>query len=139
MIARLDDPWFEAGFICKAETDGSYRVHHEGGSPIKFEESQGLRLWCPCGYGSKDSGGETLYPLDLSLNCGRPHGVLIVFANPPSGILPPISFGPTNKSGQTHPRWTVVGNCLGNLTLSPSVDVGNPSCWHGFIQNGIIK
>jgi hypothetical protein len=30
------------------------------------------------------------------------------------------------------------GTGLSDLTLSPSVDVGEPSCWHGFIRNGEV-
>lgn len=140
MIAKLNDPWFEAHFIYDARRDGKYRIHHPDGTPTKFKESQGLFLWCPCGYDTKDKDGNLKYPLDLSLNLGRPHGVLIVFSNPPSGIIPPTNFGPKSKRDKsTHPRWSVTGSSLTDLTLSPSVDVGEPSCWHGFIQNGVVS
>lgn len=140
MIAKLTDPWFEAHFIYDAQSDGSYRLHHPDGSPTTFAEAQGLFLWCPCGYNATDKDGQLKYPLDLSLNHGRPHGVLIVFSNPPSNIIPPVNFGPTSKANKSiHPRWTVSGNALDNLTLVPSVDVGDPSCWHGFITNGEVS
>lgn len=141
MIAKLTDPWFEARFIYDVQPNGSsYRMHHEDGSPTTFAEAQGLFLWCPCGYGAKDKDGSLKYPLDLSLNHGRPHGVLIVFANPPSGIIPPANFGPTSKKDKSvHPRWNVGGTGLDDLTLSPSVDVGDPSCWHGHIHSGEVS
>jgi hypothetical protein len=139
--APLIDPWFDAGFIRDAQEDGGYRVHHENGEPIKFSEAQGLYLWCPCGYGARDKDGSLEFPLDLSLNHGRPHGLLIPFSNPPSGIAVPANFGPVDKNtGTTHPRWQVVsGSGLSDLTLAPSIDVGKPSCWHGFIQSGVVK
>lgn len=140
MIAKLTDQWFEAHFIYGAQPDGSHCIHHPDGTPTTFAESQGLFLWCPCGYGAMDKDGNLKYPLDLSLNHGRPHAVMIVFANPPSGIIPPADFGPVSKANKSvHPRWNVSGSGLNDLTLTPSVDVGEPSCWHGFITNGVIS
>lgn len=137
----LTHPWFEAHFIHRAQSNGSYYDcnPYEGEDPVEFKDAQGLRLWCPCGIDERDKDGNLRYPLDLSLNKGRPHGCLIMFRNPPSGILPPPNFGPMSRYGKNHPRWTIVsGSGLVDLTLTPSIDVGNPSCWHGYIKNGIV-
>jgi hypothetical protein len=137
--ARLTDPWFEAGFYGEVDKK-SWRENHEDGSPMKFSESQGIFLWCPCGYGLLDKDGKERYPLDLSLGLGRPHGLLVPFANPPSGIVLPADYGPIGRDKKTHPRWTVSGTSLEDLTISPSIAVGeNPECWHGYIQNGEVK
>jgi hypothetical protein len=136
--ARLTDPWFEAEFYGEVSAE-SWSQNHADGSPIKFSESQGLFLWCPCGYGLLDKDGKERYPLDLSLNRGRPHGVIVPFANPPSGIPLPADHGPVSRDGKTHPRWTVSGTGLHDLTVTPSIAVGkNPECWHGFIRNGEV-
>jgi hypothetical protein len=126
MIARLTDPWFEAEFLGCITPDGrSHRHAHEDGTPLAFGEAQALFLWCPCGFGKPE------YPLDG----GRPHGVIVPFANGPGGPVP-ADFGPLSKDKKTRPRWTVSGDSLGNLTCTPSVAVGDPECWHGFITNG---
>lgn len=123
MRAKLNDVWFEAKFIGFIEPDGSsYRHRHEDGRDITFEEAQGILLWCPCGY------GDPKYPLDG----GRPHGLLVIFA----GRGAPDDFGPFSKDKKSHPRWNVGGSSLNDLTCTPSVAVGNPECWHGFITNG---
>lgn len=137
----LTHPWFEAHFFSEAEANGSYRDSSpfEGEPAIPFSQAQGLLLWCPCGIDELLPDGSLRYPLDLSLNKGRPHLCMVVFSNPPSGIVTPANFGPVSKNDPNrHPRWVVSGTGLSDLTLSPSVDVGNPSCWHGFIQNGIV-
>ena len=136
---RLTDTWFEAKFYGEVIGD-SLRLKHEDGSPMTFAEAQGLWLWCPCGFGALDKYGKELFPLDLTLNLGRPHGLEIPFANPPSGVQLPAGHGPLGRDGVTHPRWTVVsGSGLHDLTISPSIAVGeNPECWHGFIRAGEI-
>jgi hypothetical protein len=137
--ARLTDPWFGACFYGEVD-EKSWRENHEDGSPMKFSEAQGIFLWCPCGYGELDKEGKERYPLDLSLNLGRPHGLLVPFANPPSGIPLPADHGPVGRDKKTHPRWEVAGTSLEDLTISPSIAVGeNPECWHGHIQNGVVK
>lgn len=137
--APLTDPWFEAEFYGEADDKG-FRIAHEDGSPMTFAEAQGLFLWCPCGYGELDKEGKERYPLDLSLNCGRPHGILIPFANPPSGVQLPPEHGPKSRDGSTHPRWTVSGSGLHDLTITPSIAVGSdPECWHGWITNGEVR
>jgi len=139
--ARLIDPWFEAAFYGEATSDGTLRLTHEDGSSMAFTESQGLFLWCPCGYGLLDKEGKERYPLDLSLNLGRPHGLLVPFANPPSGITLPVDHGPLGRDGSSHPRWTVSGTSVADLTLTPSIAVGpgDHECWHGFITNGEVQ
>ena len=139
MPARLTDPWFDAHFIAEVGNDGSYRVNLDSEVPYTFSQSQGLFLWCPCGFGMLDKNGKERFPLDLSLNLGRPHGLLVVFSNPPCGIIPPADFGPTSRDGAKHPRWTVSGSGLEDLTLEPSVAVGKPECWHGFITDGEVR
>ena len=83
--ARLTDPWFQAHFFAEVGIagPGTYRNRFDSGFPYSFAQSQGLFLWCPCGYGLLDKEGKERYPLNLSLNRGRPHGALIVFGNPP--------------------------------------------------------
>lgn len=114
---RLTDPWFEAEFYGNA----SAHTHHRQGDNI--EGAQGILLFCPCGYGTD-----------------RAHGLMIPFANPRNAPLPPRDHGPcTRNNSDEHPRWTMSGSGLHDLTLTPSVDVGNDSCWHGFITNGEVR
>ena len=134
--AQLADPWFEAHFITGAGDDGGF---HVGQNDIPFSQSQGLFLWCPCGFGALDEEGDERFPLDLSLNRGRPHGVLIPFNNPPCGTIVPANFGPLSRDKKSRPRWTVSGSDLSDLTITPSVAVGDPECWHGFITDGVVK
>jgi hypothetical protein len=136
---RLTDAWFEVRFYGEVNGD-SIRLVHEDGSPMKFSEAQGLWLWCPCGFGLRDKDGKELYPLDLSLNLGRPHGLQIPFANPPSGVQLPPDHGPVSRDGLSHPRWNVSGSGFDDLTITPSIAVGkDPECWHGYITNGEIR
>jgi hypothetical protein len=138
-VPRLIDPWFQAKFYGDVTATGWRHVHEDGAS-MTFAESQGLFLWCPCGFGLLDKAGKELYPLDLSLQLGRPHGVLVPFANPPSGVPLPTDHGPVGRDTKTHPRWTVSGTGLHDLTITPSIAVGeNPECWHGFITAGEVK
>lgn len=119
MNASLLDPWFEAEFYGQV-TDSTYR--RQGG---EIEGAQGLLLWCPCGYGKPE------YPLEG----GRPHAVIVPFLNPRNAPEVTAGHGPQNKSGGARPRWTMSGTRLGDLTLSPSIDV---SCWHGYIRVGRV-
>lgn len=122
---KLTDPWFDAKFIGGYSADG--KSHHELPS---IEGAQGVFFWCPCGYGKPE------FPIDG----GRPHGVEVLFANPRNAPPPPPDAGPHSKSDPSvHPRWTMSGSSLDDLTCAPSVDVGNPSCWHGYITNGEVK
>lgn len=116
VIARLDDPWFEAEFVGGAAESGSYR------RLPSIDGAQGVFLWCPCAYG----------------NDQRAHGLIVSFANPRGAPAAPGNFGMRARNGGPPPRWQMSGSGLGDLTLAPSVDVGEPSCWHGFIQNGIV-
>ena len=130
MTEKLINPWFEAHFFCNAHTDGSYRGHHEDGSSILFSESQGVLFWCPCGV------NDPKFPIDG----GRPHMCQIVFRNPPNGIQPPLNFGPESRHKKgVHPRWQIVsGTSLDDLTLDPSIAIGDPECWHGHIKQGVV-
>jgi hypothetical protein len=107
--APLTDPWFAAAFYGAVAPDG--RAWTE---KMPFAASQGLFLWCPCGYGLLDKAGKERFPLDLSLNLGRPHGLLVPFANGPGGVLPadhgPIAVGPADNE-----------------------------CWHGYITGGQVR
>jgi hypothetical protein len=123
LIARLDDPWFEAEFQKNTTAKG-----HEGTDSL--EGADGIFLWCPCGYGKPG------FPLDGA----RPHGLIVSFANP-RGCPPAPPDAGSRSAGGGPSRWTIVsGTGLSDLTLSPSVDVGSKTskCWHGFIQNGIV-
>jgi hypothetical protein len=129
-MAKLTDPWFEARFICEASDNGGYRHEHVDGSAITFAESQGIELWCPCGYGKPE------FPLDG----GRPHMVMVPFSNPPCGIACPIKFGPESRDkSKPRPRWSVSGTGLSDLSTAPSIAVGTPECWHGYIAAGEVK
>lgn len=129
MIAKLTDPWFDAEFYGEADDKGGHR--HQGG---QIEGAQGLFLWCPCGYGKPE------FPLEG----GRPHGVMVPFANPRNAPQLPPNHGPQSARDPAapRPRWQMQGNGLGDLTTSPSVQVGSPSdntaCWHGYITNGEV-
>lgn len=108
---KLTDESLEAQFI--HDVDGKcFRVTDE------IVGSQGLLIYCPCGGG---------------------HCIMIPFANPFNAPKLPPDFGPLSRDGTSHPRWNVSGDSLENLTLTPSVDVGITSCWHGFITNGEIR
>jgi len=142
--APLTDPWFDAKFYNGANADVSYYSTFDGdpgwnNRPVEFAEAQGLILWCPCGYGEKDAAGNERFPTDLSLGKGRPHAILVPFANPPCGIQLPADHGPVGRDGKTRPRWQVAGSGLHDLTTNPSIAVGTPECWHGWIQGGIVK
>lgn len=139
MNVSLLNPWFAAKFYYEG-TVKSFRMARVDGSPVLWAESQGLSLWCPCGYGLLDKEGKEMYPLDLSFNKGRPHGLLIPFSNPPSGVQLPVDHGPLSRDGKSHPRWTATGTSLNDITLTPSVAVGpiGSECWHGFIRNGDV-
>lgn len=113
MIARLTDPWFEARFI--RETNAHGHRHHD-----KLDGADGIFLWCPCSYG----------------NDARAHGLIVSFANP-IGAPVAVDGGSCDRNGVPK-RWAMTGTGLADLTLSPSVDVGDPSCWHGYITNGDV-
>ena len=109
---RLTDPWFEAYFITDGSIPGQRRRHVE-----TLAEAQGLVLFCPCVFGRTEGA----------------HGLIVPFTNAPEH-----NFGVTARDGVTRPKWTASGTNLTDLTLSPSVDVGTPSCWHGWIRGGEI-
>jgi hypothetical protein len=138
--ALLTDPWFAARFYGHVGDRSWWEQNPTTGAPLSYGEAQGLFLWCPCGYGKLDKDGAELYPLDLSLKRGRPHGLLVPFGNPPSGVPLPADHGPIGRDGIHRPRWTVSGTSLADLTTTPSIAVGPPNneCWHGFITNGIV-
>lgn len=122
MTVKLIDPWFDSEFYGDA-TDYSYRLQGP-----ELDGAQGLFLWCPCGFGKPE------FPLEGP----RPHAILVPFANPRSAPVAPGGHGPTSRDGSHRPRWTVSGTGLEDLTLSPSIDVGTPSCWHGHVRNGEV-
>lgn len=123
-MPQLTDPWFGAKFYGEAE-ERSFRTHYPDGSLIPWNKAQGLFLWCPCAYG----------------NDKKAHGLLVPFLNPPSGVALPTDHGPLSRDGKSHPRWTVTGTGLHDITTSPSIAVGSAKdeCWHGFIINGEVK
>ena len=120
MSARLTDPWFEATFLTETTAKG----HRECDT---LEDADGVQFWCPCGFGKPD------YPIDGA----RPHGVIVSFGNPRRVPVPPPDAGSQSRNGGPS-RWTVSGTGLHDLTLSPSVAVGTPECWHGWITNGEV-
>lgn len=119
--ARLEDPWFGAHFIGEVEENGSYRWIDS------IEGAQGIFFWCPCGFGK---------PQFQDPDGGRPHGVLLPFSNPRGAPVAPDSF---NRQAASHtPRWAMEGTEIADLTLSPSVAIGKPECWHGYIKAGEV-
>jgi hypothetical protein len=125
--AKLSDPWFEAKFYGYTSASG-YRTEHAGGRPVAFDEAQGLMLWCPCGFSDPRYQGDG----------GRPHAILVPFANGPGGPCHP-EHGPTSSRGDgARPRWTVTGSSLEDLTITPSIAVASPECWHGYITAGLV-
>jgi hypothetical protein len=125
MIALLIDPWFEAKFYGRVSAAGEC-WHLDG-----IDGAQGVQLWCPCGYGKPE------YPLDG----GRPHACRVPFANPRNAPMLPPDHGPQRTGDPTgpRPRWQMAGTGLGDLTCAPSIAVGSPECWHGFIVNGEVR
>jgi len=117
MIARFDDPWFEAKFVKDTTARGcTYTDSIDG--------ADGVQFWCPCGYGKPE------FPLDG----GRPHAVRVSFANPRGCAPVPDDAGSQGRVGKPS-RWVVSGTGFHDLTLSPSIDVG---CWHGHVTNGVV-
>jgi hypothetical protein len=119
-MPHLTDPWFDATFL-----KGTTAKGHQDTDTL--EGADGIFFWCPCGYGKPE------FPLDGS----RPHGVIVSFANP-RGCPAAVEGGSRSRDGGPS-RWTMSGSGLNDLTLSPSIAVGTPECWHGWIQNGEIS
>lgn len=119
---RLTEPWFAAKFIGEIAADSkSYR------RLLSIEGAQGVLFWCPCGYNKPE------YPIDGP----RPHGCLIIFANPRNAPPAPADFGPASRHDpNVHPRWQMSGSGLDDLTLSPSIATNDPECWHGYVTAG---
>lgn len=126
MPSMLTDPWYDAKFYGRVGEGG------EGYSwyLTSIEGAQGVQLWCPCGYGKPE------YPL----KGGRPHAIKVPFANPRNALELPANHGPisTHDPAGPRPRWQMSGTSLEDLTLSPSIAVGKPECWHGFITKGQV-
>lgn len=123
MIARLTNPWFSAGFIRNTTAKGTYY-----GDLLNIVGADGVRFWCPCGYGKPE------FPIDGA----RPHMVEVSFANPIGCQPAPADAGSQSRNGGPS-RWQMTGTGLDDLTLSPSVAVGPPECWHGYITNGEVR
>lgn len=109
-MSRLTDPWFEAHFYGDATSTSTQHLD-------SIEGAQGVWLCCPC------RGG---------------HSVQVPFANPRNAPQLPPDHGPLSRDGTTHPRWTMSGTSLDDLTVTPSIDVGTTSCWHCFITAGEV-
>jgi hypothetical protein len=130
----LTDPWFEAEFYGRCFEDepcsdpeclGMANPHvHSGHSRqgAEIDGAQGIFLYCPCAFGTD-----------------KAHGLLIPFSNPRNAPPVPPGHGPQSRGGGSRPRWQMSGSGLGDLTLTPSIAVGNPECWHGFITGGVVK
>jgi hypothetical protein len=132
-MPRLTDPWFDAQFYGQIESGDPDK--HVGGSFTmqgdKIDGAQGVTLWCPCGFGKPE------YPL----TGGRPHAIMVPFANPQNAPACPPDHGPhsSRDANAPRPRWQMTGSGLHDLTVNPSVAVGAPECWHGWIQNGDVR
>lgn len=120
---RLTDSWFDAAFIGRIDpVTLGYSSNFDSRQPehaIPFAEAQALILWCPCGY------GHPKYPIDG----GRPHAIIVPFRD--RGV--PDNYGPIGRDKKTRPQWGVSGTSLDDLVITPSIDAGEPSCWHGHI------
>ena len=116
----LTDPWFEAKFMKNTPARGWEETD-------QLDGADGVWFWCPCGYGKPE------YPLDGP----RPHGVIVSFSNPRGCAPAPADAGSQSRNGGPS-RWQMSGTSLADLTLLPSVDVGTPSCWHGWVQGGVV-
>lgn len=108
--------------------------------------AQGVMFQCPsCGAG-KDVVDDPERP-------GRryvagAHYIQVLFSNPVGTDPAPADAGVTGGDGTSHPRWTMGGNSLDDLTLSPSINCDIPwkddqgvehpsSCkFHGWVKNG---
>ena len=119
MNAALSDPWFEAEFMAETTVRG-HRCQDQ------LQGADGIRFWCPCGYGKPE------FPLDGA----RPHMVKVSFANPRGCAPAPPDAGSQSRNGGPS-RWTISsGTGIGDLTLAPSIAVGEPECWHGHLIAG---
>lgn len=119
-MAKLTEPWFEARFL-RTNADGGHHFLDD------LDGADGLFLWCPCGYNK----------LEFPLDGPRPHGIIVSFKNPINAAEAPLNGGSQSRDGSPS-RWIVEGTGLTDLTLRPSIDVGAPSCWHGFITSGEV-
>lgn len=115
MIARLDDPYFEAEFLTETTARGHRRID-------TLDGADGISFWCPCGYAKHPE---------------VTHRVIVSFANPRGVPVAPPDAGSRSRTGGPS-RWTVSGSGLHDLTLTPSVAVGTPECWHGYVTRGEI-
>jgi Family of unknown function (DUF6527) len=123
---RLTDPWFEAEFYGQCTDAGGFTLQGD-----KIEGAQGVMLWCPCGFND---------PKYREPNGGRPHAIIVPFANPRNAPACPPNHGPQSRGDKNlRPRWQMSGSSLADLTVAPSVAVGDPECWHGFIQGGEVR
>lgn len=128
---RLTDPKFAASFVRCEETLGcrdpdcfiaSPRPHdHRSYVRVAaLDDAQGVELHCPCGVGS----------------------LIVLFSNPRRLPVAGEKFGMRLRGNHAAPppRWQMVsGTGLHDLTLAPSISVGDPECWHGWIQNGEVR
>jgi len=111
---KLTDPYFEAKFMKNTTAAGWSRTSELVGA-------DGVWFYCPCGVGNPNGA----------------HGVIVSFANPRGCSPAPPDAGSQSRDGKPS-RWTMTGTGLADLTLQPSVDVGTPSCWHGWVKNGEV-
>lgn len=90
-----------------------HTLHEDAdGAPFPLAQAQGLRMLCP--------------------GAGCKHRINVSFAD--RGV--PDHLGSHAREGVPS-RWVVAaGSGLDDLTLQPSVDVGTPSCWHGYVTAG---
>lgn len=91
--------------------DGTQYFHYLGSDRNKREAPGGVTFICPV---------------------HRTHRLAVWFENPADGL-------PPERSAEH--RWHREGTTFETLSLQPSVNaqVANPTCWHGFITNGVIE
>lgn len=119
MTGRLSGPQFDASFIRAIEEQGQTAAcwQHQGN---QIAGAQAVYLLCPCGQG---------------------HSLVVPFSNPQGAQPASDNFGMRLRGNPLAPppRWAMGGASLADLTLTPSVSVGDPECWHGWIQGGDVR
>lgn len=127
---RLRD--LDAHFVYDAQADGGCRMSNSD----SVDGMQGISFQCPkCGE-EKQRGEE-----DGRGFIRGAHYIRVFFANPTNTAVAPVE-------ADANPRWTMSGEWLDTLTLSPSINCDIPwkdaqgvehpsSCkFHGFVRNG---
>ena len=123
----------DAKFVGQWKPDGGFR---ELGDSI--DSAQGILFQCPRCAAGKAAGADDAIHRYIEGD----HYILIWFTNPRNAPVVPVDPNWSNRC-----RWTLSGDTIDSLTLSPSVDLSkgdpshgikpDPNCmWHGQVSNG---